>query len=1114
MNKRSFILYVHQVTSKKGLSFLLVLGVVLLGLFSCQIEQQKPLFKKISSTQSGINFKNEIIENDTHNILNFMNLYTGSGVGIGDFNKDGLPDIFFGGNMESSRLYLNKGQLQFEDITQSANVETDRWITGVTVIDINSDGWDDIYLSVSGNATEEQRRNLLFVNQKDNTFKEEAAKYGIDNAAQCTHANFFDYDKDGDLDLFLIINPTDYKLFNVNNIRKRKRNGEAKSTDILYQNNGNGTFSDVSRQAGILEEGYSLGMNVSDLNNDGWADIYITNDFLTNDVIYINNQDGTFTNQAAQMLKHTSFASMGIDVADIDNDAKPDIFVLDMYPEDNYRKKMIMPGGNYERFRYMLQYDYEPQYSRNTLQWNNGDGTFSEIGQLANIHKTDWSWSALLADYDNDGLRDLFITNGFHRDLGDLDYINYKNQSAFGSPETRRQAHLERILNQPSARLANYIYKNQNGLEFTKKTKDWGMDELTCSHGAAYADLDKDGDLDIIVNNVSQEAMIYENQSNVLSENHFLKIEIQPTKQNPHTFGTKVWLYYDEQVQFAELNPYRGYESSVEKILHFGLGKTDKIDRIEVQWNNGKRSQLENIKVDTLLVLDDSISELKPKSLLNSEELFFKKSKLEGLDFVHQEDFQIDFNEQFLLPHQHSLQGPCMAVADVNGDQLEDIFIGGAAGAKSVLFLQQKDASFQKTAFQKDTKYEDVAAVFFDFDKDGDQDLYLASGGVVASKDKQIYQDRLYQNDGKGNFTKTENVLPKMPTSTGCVQPCDIDQDGDIDLFVGGRLVPHQYPQTPQSYLLINENGKFINKTPSKLSNIGMVSTAIWSDIDSDGDKDLLLAGEFMSITIIENINGVLENSPHFSPQASGWWRSLAQGDFDKDGDPDLLVGNLGLNTDYKASPAEPMRLYNNDFDKNGETDPILTQYTDGVEYPIVSRDQILKQIPPVKVRFNSYKAYANATFADLFKNPEKKGMQVLEVQQLQSCYIENKGNFQFEIKPLPLEMQTAPIQDFEITDLNDDGHLDAIAIGNDYSTEVVIGRYDAFTGAVLLGDGEGNFDFQKGTKIGLKADKDAREIIAIQIKNTTNYIIGNNSDTLQVFEKERTLHPDLTIND
>ena len=1150
-------------------ALLLCICIVIIFLQSCQNEQ--PLFRKINSSQSGIDFKNEIIENDTHNILNFTNLYTGSGVGIGDFNKDGLPDIFFGGNMESSRLYLNKGGFRFEDITLAAGVTTDRWVTGVAVVDINADGWDDIYLCVSGNAMEEKRRNLLFINNQNTqgdsgqiTFTEQAEKYGIADPAQCTHGNFFDYDKDGDLDLFVIVNPTDYKLYNVNNIRRKKLKGEATSTDKLYQNNGDGTFSDVSTEAGILIEGYSLGLNISDLNNDGWTDIYITNDFLTNDILYINNQDGTFTNRAAEMLKHTSFASMGIDVADINNDGQPEIYVLDMYPEDNYREKMIMGSDNYNRFQYLLKQGYEPQYSRNTLQLNNGDGTFSEIGQMANVHKTDWSWSALLADLDNDGLRDLYVTNGFRRDLGNLDYIKYENTNPFGSPESRKKKQLDRILQQPGAQIPNYVFKNENGLTFSKKSKEWGVGEPSYSHGAAYADLDADGDLDLIVNNVSQPVFIYENKAETLTQNNYLKIKLETNplstpssgRTSTHseiTIGTKVWIFYNNKMQHTEYTPYRGYQSSVENILHFGLGKVGEIDSIKVRWTDGSFSFLENVDVNQTLVVKknnnaiarsgelfrpsrtlantdkvtiteesqrDEISVGKqhgsPRQLFESQregkklhqKTSAKKDKSTStgtayFSYNHQEDPQVDFQTQLLLPHQHSNAGPHISVGDINGDKLEDVFIGGAAGYSGTFFIQNPNQTFTQKELNQDKEREDVNSLLFDTDGDGDLDLYVVSGGVIAFGKKEIYQDRLYFNEG-GVFSKKENALPEMYTSGSVVVAADYDGDGDLDLFVGGRVTPQGYPEIPQSYLLENQNGIFKNNTPTGLSNIGMVSSALWSDYDSDGDKDLLLAGEFMPITIFKNEKGQLKSFDQLN-FTNGWWNTLAEGDFDNDGDMDYLAGNLGLNSNLKSSEKEPVSLYANDFDKNGSIDPVLSQFLEGKEYPVASRDKLIAQIPPIKKRFNNYASYAEATFSNILKRPEKRGMQVLKAQTFASSYIENLGNGKFKIHPLPLEMQIAPLQDFLVEDFNLDGNLDALVVGNSYATEVGIGRYDAFTGAVMLGNGKGDFEIKRGAECGFVADKDARSLVKVGLTSGDNiYIVGNNSDALQIFTKTK----------
>jgi len=1112
------------------------ISTLLLSAACTDISKKKPLFERLAAQRTGINFKNEIIEDDTYNFLNFSNIYTGSGVGIGDFNKDGLADIFFGGCMESSRLYLNQGDFKFKEATKEAGLVTNRWVTGVTVVDINSDGWQDLYLSVSGIGPPEKLQNVLFINnglRDENSqisFTESAALYGVADTSPSTHANFFDYDKDGDLDLFVIENPPEYELEKVNEIHPKKVKGEAISTDKLYRNNtvennierkedqlgsektrALPLFTNVSNEAGILIEGYSLSLNISDLNNDNWPDVYITNDFLSNDIAYINNQDGTFTNRAAELFKHTSYASMGIDVADINNDGLPEVYVLDMLPEENYRRKMIGTSGNYDRFQRTIDRGYEPSYTRNTLQLNNGDGTFSEVGQQFDVHKTGWSWSALLADYDNDGFRDLYITNGFKRDLGNLDYINYGNWNPFGTTESKRERRLALIHEQPEASLLNYVYQNQKGEGFEKKSKEWGIDERSVSSGAAFADFDLDGDLDLVVNNIGQEAFVYENKANELSENRYLKLKLEGNPYNSQALGAKIWLYYGKEMQFAEHTTYRGYQSSVDPILHFGLGDIRYLDSLKVVFPDGKATVRKNIKTDTLLLIKNSSAKMGVASSKEEKEcaLFEIAAPQNQIKYLHQEDKQVDFKGQSLLPHQHSQLGPAMARGDINGDGYEDIFMGGAAGKSAVLFVQKPDGSFIQREWPLDDAYEDTNALFFDSDADGDLDLYVCSGGVVQYGKPTIYQDRLYQNDGSGNFVRNKKALPEMYTSTKAIAAADYDQDGDEDLFIGGRVSPGKYPSSPQSYLLENQKGSFrrsFQENASKLNQIGMVTDALWADFDNDQDKDLILLGEWMPITIFENQEGKLDTEPIIIKDTNGWWNTIAKGDFDNDGDIDFLAGNLGLNTDYRASLEEPFRLYAKDFDKNGSIDPILTQYIDGVEQAVAYRDNLIAQIPSLKRRFTNYKQYAEAPFKDIFKVAEMKNAEVLESYLFSSCYVENLGQGQFKIRPLPMDLQMAPLKKFLIDDFDGDVNLDALVIGNDYSTDVTIGRYDAFTGAVLLGDGTGSFKVERGATSGFLANKNAQNMIKVLLGTDTEsgeFIwVGNNSDSLQVFKK------------
>ena len=1112
------------------------ISALLLSSACTDLSKTPSLFKRLTAQRTGIDFKNEIIEDDTYNFLSFSNIYTGSGVGIGDFNKDGLPDIFFGGCMETSRFYLNQGDFKFKDATSEAGLITNRWITGVAVVDINSDGWEDLYLSVSGIGPPEKLKNLLFINngiqdgKSQISFTESAELYGVADSSPSTHASFFDYDKDGDLDLFVIVNPPEYALETVNQIRPKKVNGEAISTDKLYRNNTvenqlkkadslSGSpkivefplFTDVSKDAGILIEGYSLSLNVSDLNNDNWPDLYITNDFLSNDIAYINNQDGTFTNRAADLFKHTSYASMGVDVADINNDGLPEVYVLDMLPEENFRRKMIATSGNYDHFQRTIDKGYEPAYTRNTLQMNNGDGTFSEVGQQFNVHKTGWSWSALLADYDNDGFRDLYITNGFKRDLGNLDYINYGEWNPFGTPETQRERRLALINEQPEAALFNYVLKNRKGEGFVKKSEEWGIDERSVSSGAAYADLDMDGDLDLVVNNIGQEAFLYENRADELSENRYLKLKLEGNSYNRQALGAKIWLYYGKEMQFAENTPYRGYQSSIDPILNFGLGDVTTLDSLKIVFPDGMTTIRKNVTTDTLLYIKKSSAKKvdTPKKVKKEPPLFEIAAPEHQIKYLHLEDKQVDFKEQSLLPHQHSQLGPAMAKGDINGDGYEDVFIGGAAGEPAVLFVQKSDGSFIQREWAFDEVYEDTNALFFDSDADGDLDLYVCSGGVIKNGKSEIYQDRLYQNDGSGNFVRNETALPEMHTSTKAIAAGDYDQDGDVDLFIGGRVTPGKYPSVPQSYLLENENGVFrksSTEVASKLSQIGMVTDALWTDFDNDRDQDLILLGEWMPITIFQNQEGRLDAEPIVIEGTNGWWNTIAAGDFDKDGDLDYLAGNLGLNTDYKASKEEPFRLYAKDFDENGSVDPILSQYIDGVEQTVAYRDDLIEQLPSLKRRFTNYKQYAETPFKEIFTEEEIQNAEVLESYLFASSYVENLGRGKFEVKPLPMELQMAPLKKFLVEDFDGDGNLDALVVGNDYSTDVTIGRYDAFTGAVLLGDGKGSFEVRRAAISGFLADKNAQNMIKVQLgTNTTSdqfFWIGNNSDSLQVFKK------------
>ena len=1078
-------------------------------LVSCQEQpDMPPLFQAVAAEHSNIHFENTIIETDSFNMYEFMNIYTGGGVAIGDINRDGLEDIFFSGNNVPSKLYLNKGNLQFEDISQSAGISTDRWCAGAAMIDLNQDGWLDIYISVSGSGTPQKKQNLLYINQQNNTFKEQANAYGLADDAQNMHASFFDYDRDNDLDVFLIVNPVDYSMSNVNNIKERALNGEALSTDKLFRNEGNGQFTDVSKEAGISIEGYSLGVATADLNQDGWIDIYVSNDFLTNDILYINNGDGTFSNQIAEYLKHTSFAGMGSDVSDINNDGLLDILVVDMLPEDNYRRKMIIPGTSYDRFQLTLDMGYEPQYTRNTLQLNNGDGTFSEIGQLANIDQTDWSWSSLFADFDNDGDKDLLVTNGFLRDVGNLDYISYQRQTntPFGSKKEQYAKRLKEIQKLGEVKIPNYIFENRGDLTFQKRTEAWGLGKPSSSNGAAFADLDQDGDLDLVINNVNDKATIYENQSRQIQANNYLKIHFKGATGNQDGVGAKVSIYTNGNKQFSEHSLYRGYESTVSQEMHFGVGNATEIDSLVVVWADGKRAVQKAIPTNQTITLDYQQAVQKPAVLAIQKQLFVECAAAKGLRYKHEEIDFIDFKVQPLLPHKHSQNGPGIAVGDINGDGLEDTFIGGSADYYGHFFIQNKNGTFRTQPHVVDSMYEDMGTLLFDVEGDGDLDLYIVSGGSSSPPKFKKYQDRLYLNDGQGNFTYHPTALPQENESGASVIAADYDKDGDLDLFVGGRVVPGSYPMPPKSFLLRNDsqtgNVKFTDVTPESLSKIGMVTTALWTDYDNDSWLDLLLVGEFMPITFFKNEDGKIHHSSFIIHHSQGWWNSLTAGDFDQDGDTDYVVGNLGLNSRYKTSPDEPLCIYASDYDKNGRIDPVLCQYVQGENYVSHPRSQLIEQINAMRIRFKTHEDYATKAFDKSFLKEEIEQAYIVKATTFTSKYIENQGDGTFALRNLPMPAQVAPLFGMVADDYNQDGYLDVLMVGNSYATETSIGRYDALKGLLLQGDGTGHFQAIPASESGFFIDSDAKGLAKLtDADNQVLYLATSNQDSLKVFQ-------------
>jgi enediyne biosynthesis protein E4 len=1097
----------------------ILLFFMVAGLVSCS--HKKTLFESLPSSQTGIDFINKVEENDKYNVLDYMNLYTGAGVAAGDVNNDGWVDLYFSGNQNPGRLYINKGDLpagqagfEFEDVTEKAGLITNRWCTGVAMVDINQDGWLDIYINVAGSPKFGNTANLLYINKKNGTFSEEAEKYGIADKRLTMNASFFDYDKDDDLDLFLITNPADERVNDVNTITEMHQRDGSSGADILYRNNGpspsaNGegggevTFTDVSDEAGIVKEGYSLGAAISDVNNDGWPDIYVSNDFLTSDILYINNGNGTFSDKTHEHLKHTSFASMGNDVADFNNDGLPDIYTLDMLPEDNYRKKMIIPAAGYDKFQLLLQKGYEPQYTRNALQLNNGDGTFSDIAFLSNVSSTDWSWASLFADYDNDGDNDLMVTNGFYRDLGDQDYIHYqaKLNNPMGSQSAKKAEKLKAIRTLANIPLRDYLFENNNDLTFTKRSTDWGFNEPGFSNGACYADLDNDGDLELIINQFNSKAKIFKNNGNELLENNYLSIKLKGKQPNKDAIGSKVYVFTKGLMQMRELNPYRGYESSMEPVLHFGIGKNTVADSIKIIWPGGeqqkeiavKSNQAVNIAYKATTGVGDAFGKN------NSFHPFTNITGKNGLSYHHSENDFVDFKIQPLLPHMHSKNGPGIAAGDVNGDGREDFYIGAASENDGSFFIQNSDGVFSERKLKKDTLYEDMGVLLFDADNDKDLDLYVVSGGSENTDGTAMQQDRLYFNDGKGDFIHKPGALPDTKSSGSCVVAGDYDKDGDLDLFIGGRVVPGSYPLPAKSYLLKNDAGKFSDISAIELpqqGKLGMVSSALWTDYDNDGWIDLMVAGEFMPVTFIKNQNGKLAVNARTAIDGSqGWWNSIAAADFDEDGDIDYIVGNLGLNTRHKASTKEPLCVYAKDFDKNGRLDPVMCYYVDGKNYIYHTRDEMIKQVAAMRGRFQSYKDFASVTFEESFTSQELSDALLVKSECFESSYFENRGNGKFERKALPLECQFAPIFGMLTGDYNNDGHIDVLITGNSYSTEVSTGAYDAMTGLLLAGNGKGNFKPHASNTTGFKADGDSKGIALLHTTAGANIILSANND-------------------
>ncbi len=1115
-------------------------------IFSCK---KKTLFEQVSSSHSGVHFNNLIVENDTINPLDKLNIYNGGGVGIGDFNGDGLQDIYFVGNAVSNRLYINKGDMKFDDVTNEAGVGgKGGWGRGVAVIDINNDGWPDIYVCNTLLNDSSKRRNLLYVNlgpDKNGVphFKEMAKEYGLDITVHSTMASFFDYDNDGDMDMYVTVNeadPTD----NTSLFKPIIKDGSSKSTGRLYRNDWDpvlkhGVFHDVSKQAGILIEGYGHAANIVDINRDGWKDIYVTNDFLPDNILYINNHDGTFTDKSKEYFKHTSSSAMGMDIEDINNDGLADVFELDMNPPDNYRKKMFMSPNNYQVFQNFDRYGHQYQYPRNTLQVNQGPRVgqndsigapaFSEVAFMANVSQTDWSWGPLLTDFDNDGYRDLIITNGYPRDVTDHDFMNFRAQSYFIASK-------KQILDQiPIIKIPNFAFKNNGKLQFDDVTANWGFTTPTFSNGAVYVDLDNDGAMDVVINNIDDEAMIYRNTTRDKDpgNSHYLNIKFKGGQYNRDGIGAWADIYYDHgKHQVYENTPFRGYLSTIQNIAHFGLGKTATLDSVVIRWQNSKKQTLKNVKVDQVLKVDikdagDGYSFQQPE--LDKASLFKEVTRMLGVNYKNQDADFVDFNIQKLLPHKLSEYSPGLAVGDVDGNGLEDIIVGGTSVYPSQVFLQQADGKFiQRNLLgpgqnNPSDNFKDEGLILFDANGDGKLDLYVASGGYANQAGSRFYQDRLYINDGKGNFKEAVDALPKNLTSKLCVRAVDYNKDGKLDLFVSGRVDPWNYPKPVSSFILRNDSKdghvKFTDVTASvakDLDKIGLVCDAVFSDFDNDGWPDLVMAGEWMPVTFLRNDHGVFKNVTANTGISGklGWWNTIVAGDFEHNGNIDYIVGNTGLNTFFKATDQYPTYITAKDFDNNGSYDAfpsVFLKDQDGTmkEFPAQVRDDIVKQMIGMRTKFQNYKSFATATMDEVITPEMRQGALRLKANMLQSVYLRNDGHGKFTMIPLPMEAQMSELCGMSVDDFDGDGNLDVIINGNDYGTELTTGRYDAFNGLMLKGDGKGGFTPQTILQSGIYIPGNGKALVKVMGANGRYLLAASqNRDVMKIFELKGSSHP------
>ncbi|MEO6527040.1 MAG: VCBS repeat-containing protein [Gemmatimonadaceae bacterium] len=1086
---------------------------------------ERPLFKLLGADQTGVTFANTITTSDSLNVQTDVYVYNGAGVAVGDVDNDGLPDIFFAGNMVSSRLYLNKGQMRFDDITTQAGVTTNRWATGVSMVDINSDGYLDIYVSVSGPewSKPEQRANLLFINNRNKTFTESAAQYGLADRGFGTHAAFLDYDGDGCLDMFLLNNaPSDFTRGDVASTPIGIEGRTPDSYNQLYRNSCQGTFTNVSTDAGILRSaGYGLGVAVADVNEDGRPDIYVSNDVVTNDVLYVNNGNGTFTNKAGQWLKHTSFAGMGVDIADFNDDGWPDILQVDMMPRALGRRKRTTGYITHNAQLESRSRGFRDDYSVNALQLSSGVDAkggiaFSQISRIAGVSHTDWSWAALFADFDNDGLKDIFIGNGYPKAVNDLDYMTTTQAARKpGLANAMHRAGLSNLKALPTYEEPNYLFRNAGDLTFTDKTAAWGLGKPSFSYGAAYADLNLDGKLDLVVSNIDAPASIYQNVQPSDDAHHSLRVALDGAAPNRRGIGATLILSAGGKRQYLYQSPYRGYMSTVEDRLQFGLGRLTRADTLEVIWPDGRSQVLTGLEADRVVTVKQSNAVARTQSGIvpdapTAERWFEPLGAERALAYKHVTANTADYNIQSLLPYMLSRHGPPLAVGDVNGDSLTDVFVGGGAGVPGQLFTQRRSGGFvafsQGQPWEGDKTFEDWGALFFDANGDGRPDLFVASGGYQTSVGSPLLRDRLYLNRGGGRFVRDSQALPPMLTSTATVRAGDFTGDGKPDLFVGGRLVPRQYPYPTRSYILRNEGGRFTDVTaqvaPELAQAAGMITDAAWIDFDGDGHLDLVTVGEWMPIQFYRNEGGRLRNVTTSTklPRMRGWWSSLATGDFDKDGRQDLIVGNLGLNHTYTTSKDSTFGIYASNFSEGQGTDVVLVQRIDGIEYPFAGMVPMGREIYQLALKFPSYGSFADASVTQLFGTEKLKSALHYEADTFASVYLHNVGGGAFTSSPLPMLAQISPIRAILPFDVDGDGNLDVLVAGNLFDTEPNTPKADAGNGLWLRGDGKGHFTPVSPRPSGFLAPRNVAGMALIGTPSGRAVLIANTGDSLQMY--------------